>query len=199
MRKIGYGARVLAAVVLSCMLAACGSSAVSSAVSSVSAPAETSTAAPTATPDTTYAAIDYFVGAFNGVSDTPISDLKKIDIQDKEYYQTEFRLAAFKDAPAELGSIGNSTIMLINYGQVGRTGFRVYITADSADSLQKIMEGSAAIMDAGITAADFDSIKTADGGYSSSFVLGGLVGTYSKSDTGMSMMLDSNNTDFWTK
>ena len=95
MRKIGYGARVLAAVVLSCMLAACGSSAVSSAVSSVSAPAETSTAAPTATPDTTYAAIDYFVGAFNGVSDTPISDLKKIDIQDKEYYQTEFRLAAF--------------------------------------------------------------------------------------------------------
>lgn len=81
-----------------------------------------------------YANIDAFIDRFNATSDTPITEAKEVDnIADKssDYYRTEYRLGAFKDAVGVVGQIeGYGQIDIVSYGSTGYTDIRVYAEVD---------------------------------------------------------------------
>lgn len=101
-------------------------------------------------------AVDKFVELYNSNSETPITGLIDIDIHDESsgYYRTEFRTAAYDNAIAKHGILGeNVSIDLIQYSR----GFRIYILADSYEALQKTLETTVKIYDSSITDAIIQS------------------------------------------
>lgn len=128
---------------------------------------------PSVEADDPYEVIDSFILEYNKVSDMEITDTDEIDITDKsnEYYRTEFRLAAFQGAPAKRGTIGNATIVLINYGSLNRDGFRIYVFADSEEELKNIFVTASILFDNSIS---MDEIENAFSKFETagSFLLG---------------------------
>lgn len=106
-----------------------------------------------------YEIVDAFIADYNELSQTPIENIIEIDINDKdgEYYRTEFRLLAFEDAPAICGSIGNSSIEVINYGTMSKDGLRIYVSSDTYDAMKEILENSMKIFDPSVSVSDIET------------------------------------------
>lgn len=146
-------------------------------------------------------AITEFVNLYNSTANTPIIDLEEINIHDKEagYYRTEFRLLAFKDAIAMHGLVGETaSLELIQYSQ----GFRIYILADSYETIQEILATTISIYDASVTddmikTDIYDKINLIKSGVS--FYVNDITGYYevlNKDDGSCSIMLDTSQICF---
>lgn len=142
--------------------------------------------------DDIYKIIDSFISSYNEATDVEIVDTTEIDITDKngEYYRTEFRLLAFQDAPAKQGSVGNSTIQIINYGSLNLSGLRIYVSSESKEELKDIFVTAALLFDDSITS---DEIEKAFSKYDlgGSFLLGeNLTGVINGFGENCEFMLD---------
>lgn len=82
----------------------------------------------------------------------------EIDIQSDEYYRTEFRLNAYKNAPAYIANLGTVKIELINSNYEGMFGsdLRIYTTVDTLEAATDVFESFCKAGDTEITQADFD-------------------------------------------
>lgn len=143
--------------------------------------------------------INTFIELYNAYTQTPITNLVDIDIHDKtsEYYRTEFRTHAFANALAKHGSINeNISINLIQYSQ----GFRIYVIADSYESIQEILEIVIKIYDPSINNEQlqsdvYDKIDMFKSGIS--FYINDVTGYYEITDNEKhSIMLDTSSVDF---
>ncbi len=144
-----------------------------------------------------YEIVDAFIADYNELSQTPIENIIEIDINDKdgEYYRTEFRLLAFEDAPAICGSIGNSSIEVINYGTMSKDGLRIYVSSDTYDAMKEILENSMKIFDPSVSVSDIETsvynlIDSNNPGFS--FLLGETSGVFEKQEDSFDFMLDDN-------
>jgi len=134
--------------------------------------------------------VENFIKNYNEIAIIPITDVMKIDIQSDEYYRTEFRLNAFQNAPAVKASIGNSTIEIINtnYGSWFGSDLRIYVNADSVESVKSIFEYFCKACD-DLKQKDFDEFYKyySLDSYATSFVIGSIDGYVA----GLTIMLDA--------
>lgn len=107
---------------------------------------------------TKHSNLDLFIEEYNAVAKTPILEPSEIDIQSDEYYRTEFRLNAYKNAPAYIANLGSVKIELINSNYEGMFGsdLRIYTTVDTLEEATDVFESFCKAGDPEITQADFD-------------------------------------------
>ncbi len=107
---------------------------------------------------TKHSNLDLFIAEYNKIAKTPILEPSEIDIQSDEYYRTEFRLNAFKNAPAYIANLGSVKIELINSNYEGMFGsdLRIYTTVDTLEAATDVFESFCKAGDPEITQADFD-------------------------------------------
>jgi hypothetical protein len=142
-----------------------------------------------------YADLKVFISTYNGIAAIPITAPVEIDIQSDEYYQTEFRLMAFDDAPAYEATIGNNTIIIINKNYDGfKPGVRIYADIDTIEATTDLFESFCKSTDSDITKEDFDefyefySLDSGNCNVVIESVSGFVTGT---SSTGFEVMLDA--------
>lgn len=107
---------------------------------------------------TKHSNLDLFIEKYNEIAQTSILEPSEIDIQSDEYYRTEFRLNAYKNAPAYIANLGSVKIELINSNYEGMFGsdLRIYTTVDSLEAATDVFESFCKAGDTEITQADFD-------------------------------------------
>ena len=107
---------------------------------------------------TKHSNLDLFIEEYNKIAETKILEPSEIDIQSEEYYRTEFRLHAYKNAPAYIANLGDVKIELINSNYEGISGsdLRIYTAVDSLDAATDVFESFCKAGDPEITQADFD-------------------------------------------
>lgn len=107
---------------------------------------------------TKHSNLDLFIAEYNKIAKTPILEQSEIDIQSDEYYRTEFRLNAYKNAPAYIADLGGAKIELINSNYEGMFGsdLRIYTTVDTLEAATDVFESFCKAGDPEITQADFD-------------------------------------------
>lgn len=139
-----------------------------------------------------YKVVDGFIEKYNELSDYDISDASEINITDKDsdHYRVEFRLSAFKDAPAKTGSIGDGTIDIINYGSLKCDGLRIYADVSSFDVMQQIFKDAAMAFEQSITEDDLHYVLSMMNTSGGSYTIGNLTGTYEMRHDVYSFMLD---------
>lgn len=179
------------------ILSFCGCSSKDDITSSKSAKEPLSDGSESSNEEPDISLIDSFVDSYNKISETPISDLFDIEINDKEseYYRTEFRLLAYKDAPAKRGTIGGSTIDIVNYGATSKNSIRIYISSDSYESMKSIFERSVSVFDEREKEEFqkiYDKIDKING---VSFLIGKFNGYYEKSELLYTLMVDFGNVE----
>lgn len=110
-----------------------------------------------------YYVIDSFIKLFNSTSNKKIESLSEIDIHDKTYYKTEFRLNAFNNALAKNGEIEDVNILLINYyidNEMVKEpkNFRMYISSDNYENMKAIFTNALYIIDKSINVNEISEI-----------------------------------------
>lgn len=112
-----------------------------------------------------YYIIDTFINKYNENSTKKISSSIEIDIQDKDggYYRTEYRLNAFKGALAKQSTIESYSMDIVNYRvsndyPTESSDFRIYITVDTYEDMQVILESILSVVDSSITTDDINDI-----------------------------------------
>lgn len=102
--------------------------------------------------------IGAFVENYNKIAKTSIEEIAEIDIQSDEYYRTEFRLNAFKGAPAVKGDLNGNPIEIINsnYDGIFGSDLRIYAFVDNFELATDIFESFCKTCDPEITQQDFD-------------------------------------------
>ena len=143
-----------------------------------------------------YSNLKLFITEYNKVAKTDITSTVEIDIQSPEYYRTEFRLNAYKDAPAYKANLGNNTIELINSNYNGTFGsdLRIYTFVDTIEEAKEVFEAFCKSCNPNITQADFDdfySYNSFDNQYGCSVTLKGISGYVNKKADGFDIMLDA--------
>ena len=112
-----------------------------------------------------------FVLLIIGVSfASKIENLVTYNAQDKEsgYYRTEFRLNAFENNTSIHGTIGNSTVDLINYGSLNeKDKFRFYASIENEEQMKEIFKSAINVIDSSISDDEIneeinDAIKSKD-------------------------------------
>ena len=91
-------------------------------------------------------AIDTFIEKYNAISTRPIADAIEIDIHDKESsnYRTEYRLAAFNDAKAKRGFIGEDMIDIVCTGKTSdEFNIRIYFNTSNRDIAEDVFHSIA--------------------------------------------------------
>lgn len=115
--------------------------------------------------------LNLFIERYNSIAGVPITDTFEIDISKGSiYYRTEFRLYAFKNAPALHGTIGTESVTLVNYGSVQKDELRIYITVDSLELVTDVFESYCKASDSDIKEEDFSNYyehNKLDSGYCS--------------------------------
>jgi len=143
-----------------------------------------------------YSNLKLFIAEYNKVAKTDITNTIEIDIQSPEYYRTEFRLNAYKDAPAYKCNIGNNTIEIINSNYNGTFGsdLRIYTCVDTIEEAKEVFEAFCKSCNPNITQTDFDSFysyNSFDNQYGCSVTLKGISGYVNKKSDGFDIMLDA--------
>lgn len=111
-----------------------------------------------------------FIEKFNSISSSKIENLVTYNAQDKEsgYYRTEFRLNAFENNTSIHGTIGNSTVDLINYGSLNeKDKFRFYASIENEEQMKEIFKSAINVIDSSISNDEIneeinDAIKSKD-------------------------------------
>jgi len=143
-----------------------------------------------------YSNLKLFITEYNKIANTDITNTIEIDIQSPEYYRTEFRLNAYKDAPAYKGNLGNNSIEIINSNYNGTFGsdLRIYTYVDTIEEATSFFEAFCKSCNSNITQADFDdfySYHSFDNQYGCSVTLKGISGYVNKKADGFDIMLDA--------
>ena len=104
------------------------------------------------------AIVGAFVENYNKIAKTSIEEIAEINIQSDEYYRTEFRLNAFKGAPAVKGDLNGNSIEIINsnYDGIFGSDLRIYAFVDNLELATDIFESFCNACDPEITQQDFD-------------------------------------------
>lgn len=113
--------------------------------------------------ENSYYVIDIFIKLFNSTSNKKIENLSEIDIHDKTYYKTEFRVNAFDNALAKNGEIEDANILLINYYIDNKMvkepkNFRMYISSDNYENMKTIFTNALNIIDKSINDNEISEI-----------------------------------------
>ncbi len=148
------------------------------------------------TPTDKYSNLKEFIVEYNKLSKTDITSTVEIDIQSPEYYRTEFRLNAYKNAPAYKANLGNNTIEIINsnYDGIFGSDLRIYVIVDTLEEATEVFETFCKACDPDITQTDFDNFyryNALDKEYGCSITIGGISGFVNKKADGFDIMLDA--------
>lgn len=95
-----------------------------------------------------------FIEKFNSISSSKIENIVTYNAQDKEsgYYRTEFRLNTFENNTSIHGTIGNSTVDLINYGSLNeKDKFRFYASIENEEQMKEIFKSAINVIDSSIS------------------------------------------------
>ena len=145
--------------------------------------------------DSKYSNLLRFIENYNCVAQTPIQDAIEIDIsRGSEYYRTDFRLNAYKNAPALKANIGFDTIEMINSNYKGIFGsdLRVYAFTNSLEAATDVFESFCKASNPEITEADFQEFYEyyqLDSG-DCRIVIGNISGYVMVKDGGFDVLLD---------
>lgn len=140
--------------------------------------------------------IDKFIELYNQDAEFKITDVQEIDIKDKEYYRTEFRLSTFSKAEAIRGKIDGCNIDIVCYGNA-RDEIRFYLLAPEKPAIS-FFDNTVKILDEKIT--DEDISKTHEKIYSDYHSSGDLIGSltyyFTPLDDNYNVFIDSSHTSF---
>ena len=145
---------------------------------------------------TPYSNLKAFISKYNKIAIYDIKGTKKIDIQSSQYYRTEFRLPAFKNATAYNGKIGENSIQIINYNRKSSLGssIRIYISVDIVQQAEEIFEAFCKACNPDIKKSDlkeFYSLHSLDSQYGCSINFKGISGYINKTSDGFDIMLEA--------
>lgn len=119
-----------------------------------------------------YKIIDAFIKQYNNISNVSIDNIKNMDLKGDDY-KTEFRLNAFKNAVGKKGSIGKSSISIVNYGVWSNDSIRFYITSNSQKEVTRIYTNLIHTLDKSISDNDIQkSYSAIIDGYDANILLG---------------------------
>ena len=104
-----------------------------------------------------YAVVDSFVSKYNATASKQLTDGIEIDIKDKEYYKTEFRLGAFSNAKAKRYAVDGEYIIIINYGSMKNDNIRMYLDTDNQDLAIEVFDAAAKVLKKDLTADDLET------------------------------------------
>ena len=142
-------------------------------------------------------AISAFIEQYNIIADVPITNPIEIDIHASEYYRTEFRLNAFKNAVAKRCSIGESTIDIINYGNLANDKIRLYLSTDDEEFAIQVFKNAVGVFDTSVTNEEMNEAVEDIRNHTSSSVLNKI--GFSYIPTYQELFVDNPNIDFYTK
>lgn len=121
----------------------------------------------------------------------------EVHIHDKNggYYRTALQTDDFKDASSKYGTIGNTSIELINYGAPSKDALRIYLSARSLEEMKDIFETLVSLLET-VSTKDFqavyDKINNTNG---ESFEIGSKTsGYYVKNGSAYDLLIDFNGT-----
>lgn len=106
--------------------------------------------------DTFSSAVDTFYSLYNASAKYGVSELAEMDIQGDDY-RHEFRLSAFSSADGKKGTVDGGVFEAVNYGNMGKTQFRIYATVDSKETAVQIVYDVIHIFDSSISDAKIRS------------------------------------------
>ena len=119
-----------------------------------------------------YKIIDAFIKQYNNISNVSIDNIKNMDLKGEDY-KTEFRLNAFKNAVGKKGSIGKSSISIVNYGVWSNDSIRFNITSNSQKEVTRIYTNLIHTLDKSISDNDIQkSYSAIIDGYDANILLG---------------------------
>ena len=130
-------------IMVAIMLTACGTQSTTETQETNAPKGESITENEPATTDV----VSAFIEQYNTKTDIPITNPIEIDIHASEYYRTEFRLNAFKNAVAKRCSIGEATIDIINYGNLSNDSIRFYLKTDDKEFAVQVFKTAVSIFD----------------------------------------------------
>ena len=142
-------------------------------------------------------AISAFIEQYNNIADVPITNPIEIDIHASEYYRTEFRLNAFKNAVAKRGSIGESTIDIINYGNLANDKIRLYLSTDDEEFAIQVFKNAVGVFDPSATNEEMNKAVEDIRNHKSSSVLNRIGFYYIPAY--QELFVDNPNIDFYTE
>ena len=121
--------------------------------------------------------LDNFISNYNSCYENKIDNYSYVDIQNEEYYRTEFRLNAFKNAKSIFLTINKSKILIIDYSSNLKNNIRFYITnGDFRKNASEILK----VLDTDITN---EEIENSFNSLSNSFYIGNnITGTILKDE-----------------
>lgn len=115
--------------------------------------------------------IDTFINNYNENTNNKIYNCTEFIASDKssQYYRTEFRLDAFKNAKSIHANIKNCEIDMVDYSSdlynSNHTRFRIYLKYENINDLQEIINEIFKILDSSISDTDIQKIYTSDSFY----------------------------------
>lgn len=123
--------------------------------------------------------IEKFIELYNENADEnkneKIEDTIPADLQGSDY-KTEFRLSAFEDAIGNKGEIGDSEILIINYGTFNLDSLRIYVAPETGCDVNSLARNIIHTLDSSITDQEIDeqlskaSLYLGDTGYITGYV-----------------------------
>lgn len=142
-------------------------------------------------------AVSAFIEQYNKIADIPITNPNEIDIHASEYYRTEFRLNAFKNAVAKRCSIGEATIDIINYGNMANDSIRFYLSTDNEEFAIQVFKTAVSIFDPSATDEEINKAVEDIRNHTSSGVLNRIGFYYIPAY--QELFVDNPNIDFYTE
>lgn len=101
--------------------------------------------------------IECFVDLYNKNTDKKIENIVPADLQGNDY-RTEFRLPAFDEAVGSKGKIGNTEILIVNYGIFNLDSLRVYINPGVDCDINEIVKNTIHTLDSNITEQEINDL-----------------------------------------
>lgn len=99
---------------------------------------------------TAISVVDAFYSLYNASAQYKVSELEEMDIHGDDY-RHEFRLSAFSSADGKKGVVDGGVFEAVNYGNMGKTEFRIYATVESKETAIQIVYDVIYIFDSSIS------------------------------------------------
>lgn len=106
--------------------------------------------------ENTSSVVDTFYSLYNASAQHEVSELEEMDIHGDDY-RHEFRLSAFSSADGKKGVVDGGVFEAVNYGNMGKTQFRIYATVESKETAVQIVYDVIHILDSSISDLKIES------------------------------------------
>lgn len=105
--------------------------------------------------------IDTFIDKYNSIAENPMTDAKEFDLQDPDYYRTEYRLTAYNDAKGKQCIIGEYTFDIVCTEEMF-TGFdiRLYGNTDDRELAIQVFKDVAKVVYPDVTLTEIEEAES---------------------------------------